>query len=74
MVRERIAFAPGLEMSALHDLYSRLTGIPTKEHYCPVGPLHPIVQWEARRFGASKSTTALELAAGSDGKLPWVLV
>jgi hypothetical protein len=38
---------PGCEMRALHDLYSKLTGVPTKEHYCPVGPLHPIDQWEA---------------------------
>jgi len=40
---------PGCEMRAFHDLYSRVTGNPTKEHYCPVGPLHPIDQWEARR-------------------------
>lgn len=40
---------PGCEMRAFHDLYSRITGTPTKEHYCPVGPLHPIDQWEARR-------------------------
>ena len=40
---------PGCEMRAFHDLYSRLTGIPTKEHCCPVGPLHPIDQWEANR-------------------------
>jgi hypothetical protein len=40
---------PGCEMRAFHDLYSRLTGIPTKEHYCAVGPLHPIDQWEAGR-------------------------
>jgi hypothetical protein len=40
---------PGCEMRAFHDLYSRLTGEPTKEHYCPVGPLHPIDQWEARQ-------------------------
>jgi len=40
---------PGCEMRAFHDLYFRLTGVPTKEHYCPVGPLHPIDQWEARR-------------------------
>ena len=40
---------PGCEMRAFHDLFSRVTGIPTKEHYCPVGPLHPIDQWEARR-------------------------
>ena len=39
---------PGCEMRAFHDLYSRVTGIPTKEHFCPVGPLHPIDQWEAR--------------------------
>jgi len=40
---------PGCEMRAFHDLYSRITGVPTKEHYCPVGPLHPIDQWEASR-------------------------
>lgn len=40
---------PGCEMRAFHDLYSRVTGIPTKEHYCPVGPLHPIDRWEANR-------------------------
>jgi hypothetical protein len=40
----------GCEMRAFHDLYSRLTGIPTKEHYCPIGPLHSIDQWEARRI------------------------
>ena len=42
---------PGCEMRAFHDLYSRTTGKPTKEHYCPIGPLHPIDQWEARRSG-----------------------
>ena len=40
---------PGCEMRAFHDLYSRLSGVPTKEHYCPVGPLGPIDQWEARQ-------------------------
>ena len=40
---------PGCEMRAFHDLCSRVTGIPTKEHYCPVGPLHPIDQWEAAK-------------------------
>jgi len=40
---------PGCEMRAFHDLYSSLTGVPTKEHYCPVGPLHPIDQWETRQ-------------------------
>jgi hypothetical protein len=38
----------GCEMRAFHHLYSRLTGVPTKEHYCPIGPLHSIDQWEAR--------------------------
>jgi hypothetical protein len=41
--------SPGCEMRAFHYLYSRLTGLPTKEHYCPIGPLHSIDQWEARR-------------------------
>ncbi len=40
---------PGCEMRAFHDLYSRISGVPTKEHNCPVGPLHPIDQWEAGR-------------------------
>jgi len=40
---------PGCEMRAFHDLYSRITGNTTKEHYCPVGPLHSIDQWEAGR-------------------------
>ncbi len=40
---------PGCEMRAFHNLYSRLSGVPTEEHHCPVGPLHPIDQWEAAR-------------------------
>ena len=44
-----IIATPGCEMRAFHDLYSRITGVPTKEHYCPVGPLHPIDQWETAR-------------------------
>jgi hypothetical protein len=40
----------GCEMRAFHELYSRLTGIPTKEHHCPIGPLHSIDQWEAGRI------------------------
>jgi len=40
---------PGCEMRALHDLYSRLSGNPTKEHYCPVGPLSAIDRWETSR-------------------------
>jgi len=39
----------GCEMRAFHELYSRVTGVPTKEHYCPIGPLHSIDQWEAQR-------------------------
>ena len=44
-----IIATPGCEMRAFHDLYSRMTGYATKEHYCPVGPLHSIDQWEAGR-------------------------
>jgi len=40
---------PGCEMRALHDAWSKLSGNPTKEHYCPVGPLNAIDQWEAQR-------------------------
>jgi len=40
---------PGCEMRALHDLYSRLTGRSTKEHFCPVGPLSAIDRWESGR-------------------------
>jgi len=40
----------GCEMRAFHDLYSRVTGNPTKEHYCPIGPLHSIDQWETRNL------------------------
>lgn len=40
---------PGCEMRALHDLYSRASGKPTREHYCPVGPLNSIDRWEATR-------------------------
>lgn len=44
-----IISTPGCEMRAFHDLFSRVSGVPTKEHYCPVGPLNPIDQWEAGR-------------------------
>lgn len=40
---------PGCEMRAFHDLYSRRSGVPVKEHYCPVGPLNSIDQWESGR-------------------------
>lgn len=42
---------PGCEMRSLHDLYTRITGRPTREHVCPIGPLGPIDQWESRRSG-----------------------
>ncbi len=40
---------PGCEMRAFHHFYSIITGRPTKEHYCPVGPLNAIDKWEAGR-------------------------
>lgn len=40
---------PGCEMRAFHHLYSLVTGNPTKEHHCPVGPLTPIDTWEAQQ-------------------------
>jgi len=41
--------SPGCEMRAFHFLYSHLSGKQTREHYCPIGPLHSIDQWEAGR-------------------------
>lgn len=40
---------PGCEMRAFHQLFSKLTGKPTKEHCCPVGPLNNLDKWEHRR-------------------------
>lgn len=40
---------PGCEMRAFHHFWSRITGQTTKEHVCPIGPLTPIDNWEARR-------------------------
>jgi hypothetical protein len=37
---------PGCEMRAFHHLFSLVTGTPTKEHCCPIGPLKPIDKWE----------------------------
>ena len=45
---------PGCEMRAIPHLWSKLTGIQTKEHFCP-GPLDPIDRWE--RSLATKSET-----------------
>jgi hypothetical protein len=41
--------SPGCEMRAFHRLFSMITGKPTKEHVCPVGPLHSVDQWEGNR-------------------------
>jgi len=41
---------PGCEMRAFHHLYSNITGKPTKEHHCPIGPLSSIDRWEAARL------------------------
>lgn len=40
---------PGCEMRAFHDGYSRVSGVKTAEHHCPIGPLQPIDRWESRR-------------------------
>ena len=40
---------PGCEMRSIHHLYSILTGQPTAEHHCPVGPLTAIDRWERSR-------------------------
>jgi hypothetical protein len=40
---------PGCEMRAFHNLYTQVSGKPTKEHYCPIGPLGPIDRWESQR-------------------------
>ena len=37
---------PGCEMRSLPHFFSLITGKPTKEHVCPVGPLAPIDRWE----------------------------
>ncbi len=44
---------PGCEMRAIPHLWSLVTGRETKEHYCPVGPLHRIDQWEDGRKNRS---------------------
>ncbi|GAC19504.1 hypothetical protein [Paraglaciecola arctica] len=51
---------PGCEMRALHHLYTLLTGIRTKEHCCPIGPLHPLDQWELKRQLSKKSRVPKE--------------
>lgn len=41
-----ILATPGCEMRAFHHLFSVITGQPTSEHHCPVGPLNAIDKWE----------------------------
>ena len=48
-VLSAIICTPGCEMRAFHHLYSLISGKPAKEHYCPVGPLHAIDNWENSR-------------------------
>jgi len=40
---------PGCEMRAIPHLISLITGGESKEHVCPVGPLGPVDDWEAKR-------------------------
>ena len=47
-VLSAIIATPGCEMRAFHHLYSIVTGRSTKEHYCPIGPLSFIDNWEAK--------------------------
>ncbi len=47
---------PGCEMRAFHHLFSLVTKNPTKEHHCPVGPLGPVDNWEARQSWMARST------------------
>lgn len=42
---------PGCEMRSLPQLWGRLTGRPTREHYC-AGLLTPLDRWEARHHAS----------------------
>jgi len=44
-----ILATPGCEMRAFFHLFSVVTGKPTKEHICPIGPLSAIDKWENNR-------------------------
>ena len=48
-VLSAVIATPGCEMRAFHHLFSLITGKPTKEHHCPIGPLSPIDRWESKR-------------------------
>ncbi len=41
---------PGCDMSALHDFFSKVSKVEVKEHLCPVGPIQPLDNWEAKQF------------------------
>jgi len=40
---------PGCEMRAIADLRGQLRGVQAAEHYCPVGIMQPLDNWEARQ-------------------------
>lgn len=48
-VLSAILRTPGCEMRAINHLWTKITGKPTKEHECPIGPLGPVDRWEAGR-------------------------
>lgn len=49
-VLSAILATPGCEMRAFRQAWSKLTGQPTKEHHCPIGPLGPVDRWERKQF------------------------
>lgn len=46
---------PGCEMRAFHHSWTIVTGQPTAEHHCPIGPLSPVDRWERARAGTDNS-------------------
>ncbi len=50
-VLSAVLATPGCEMRAFHHLFSIVTGRPTHEHHCPVGPLSAIDRWETHLTG-----------------------
>jgi hypothetical protein len=48
LVLAAIFATPGCEMRAFHDLWTKVTGRETKEHYCP-GFFDKLDKWEASR-------------------------
>ena len=43
---------PGCEMRAIPALIAHWRGRAANEHCCPIGPLHALDEWEARRLKA----------------------